>query len=666
MAGRGFWGWFSALALMLVFAVTLPVVAGYAANNDEQLVTSVDGSFSLPVPPGWSASEETGIVTVARDDGSITARAMVMTGATVSDALEQGWAVAFPELNFDGATPDLVTPPPGTGLDEQGEITWETLDGSYARAWAWRLGADVYTLFIVGDPASVAKWQSHVAMLHTGFVVTDRVPLDLAAMTADPFDATLQAQFDAYAIDLMAQLGVPGLEVAIVEGGQVIYARGYGVTEVGGSTPVDPDTLMMIGSTSKSFTTMMMATQVDDGLYDWDTPVVEVMPEFVFGDPALTGSITMANLVCACTGIPRHDLEFLMNGDSLTGEDIVGQVAGFEPTGAIGESFQYSNQMVATGGYAAAMAGGAVWGDLEDGYALELQQRVLDPVGMDRTTLSFYEATTDGNVAMPHSTLIDGTVVELPVAWETVLKPALPAGLLWSSVNDMGKYLIVELNDGTTADGTVVVSPENLLRTREGGVPLDATRSYALGWVVEDYHGRDMVWHDGGTLGFTSQLSFLPGTGLGFVSLANVAGTPIGQLLRDYWLGLVYGRGDEVLVQNDFQVGQRAKGLDEAAAMPAPVDMDVVGDYLGIYHSEALGEVDLLVKPDGTLWIDAGEFQMEVTQVAGAPVEPIALVAVSGPMPGLTFVLEQGTDGTNHLMIVHESKSYDFVAVPGD
>src|SRR5690606_10482055 len=133
--------------------------------------------------------------------------------------------------------------------------------------------------------------------------------------------------------------------------------------------PLTPDTHMMIGSIGKTMTTMLMATLVDDGLMQWDTPVVEILPEFEVADPTLTEQMTVRNLVCACTGVPRRDLELLFNANELSAEEIVESLATFEFFTDFGEAFQYSNQMVATGGYVAAAAAGGEYGNLYDAYA---------------------------------------------------------------------------------------------------------------------------------------------------------------------------------------------------------------------------------------------------------------------------------------------------------
>ena len=137
---------------------------------------------------------------------------------------------------------------------------------------------------------------------------------------------------------------------------------------------------------------------------------------------------------------------------------MIQSLAEFELFTDFGETFQYSNQMVAAGGYVAAEAGGGLFGDLDDAYGQELRSRILDPLGMTRTTTSFLLATSDADVAMPHGARLDGSDYPMPVTEEVILEPVGPAGSLWSSANELGRYLQMQLQDGISHDGVQVVS----------------------------------------------------------------------------------------------------------------------------------------------------------------------------------------------------------------
>src|SRR5690606_25192860 len=126
-----------------------------------------------------------------------------------------------------------------------------------------------------------------------------------------------------------------------------------------------------------------------------------VLPQFAVADPELTETMAVRHLVCACSGVPRRDLELAFHYGHLTAEDIVESLRSFEFFTPFGEAFQYSNQLVATGGYVAAAADGAAFGELFEGYAASLERRVLKPIGTNDPTLSIDQVVSRGEYAFP-------------------------------------------------------------------------------------------------------------------------------------------------------------------------------------------------------------------------------------------------------------------------
>ena len=136
---------------------------------------------------------------------------------------------------------------------------------------------------------------------------------DLTGVAPLPLTGERLAAFEAYVAEILAAAEVPGAAVAVVQGGQVTYAQGFGVKELGTDAPVTPDTLMQVGSTQKSMTSLLAASLVDAGRLRWDTRLVDLLPGFATGDPALTERLTVADAFCACSGLPRRDLELVFN-----------------------------------------------------------------------------------------------------------------------------------------------------------------------------------------------------------------------------------------------------------------------------------------------------------------------------------------------------------------
>src|SRR5690606_29252565 len=151
---------------------------------------------------------------------------------------------------------------------------------------------------------------------------------DLNAAEIVDFDDDFFAALTAFAEDSSAKLDTAGVAFAVVRDGEVVYTAGVGTRDESGA-PITADTYMMIGSITKTMTTLLMAQAVDAGAFAWDTPVVDIDPEFSVADPEITQQITMANLVCACTGVPRRDYELIYNAD-LTADDILSQLHTFE------------------------------------------------------------------------------------------------------------------------------------------------------------------------------------------------------------------------------------------------------------------------------------------------------------------------------------------------
>jgi CubicO group peptidase (beta-lactamase class C family) len=423
---------------------------------------------------------------------------------------------------------------------------------------------------------------------------------------------------------------------------------------------------MMIGSTGKTITTMLMATLVDDGLMDWDTPVVEILPEFRVADPVLTEQITVRNLVCACTGVPRRDLEFLFNADEMSAEDVVESLATFEFFTDFGEAFQYSNQMVATGGYVAAAASGGEYGNLFDAYAQAMRERVLDPIGMVNTTLSFEEVQERDHYAIPHGQYLDGEYRPISLQIEKLLIPVAPAGVHWSTVEDMARYLITELNRGVAPDGERVVSAENLQVTWTPQVSMTAESSYGLGWIVDEYKGQPMFHHGGNTGGFTSDLAFLPNADFGIIVLTNARVTNFfNEAVRYRLLEMVFQQEFETDQSITFGYEQYMNAYaDLQEQLAGELDVDAVTPYLGRFANEALGEITLsLAADDEALLLDAGEFQATLLPFLNDEDELEGYVAYDPPLTGSVLRLTNSETDEPIIVLGEGAIAYTFSSV---
>ena len=463
----------------------------------------------------------------------------------------------------------------------------------------------------------------------------------LASVKPASFDHRMTEDLTAYIGGLMRRDQVPGASVAVVQDGRVVYQQGFGLLDLSKPDPVTPSSLMMIGSTGKSMTTMMMATVVDDRKMRWDTPAVSVLPTFALSEARLTPKVTMRHLVCNCIGIERHDIGFFFATSPRTAEGVIRSLAKFPLVGTFGSTFQYSNQLVATGGYLAARVATGGIGDLYADYVTQMQRRVFDPIGMPHTTFSFDQIRSDPNHATPYGRTADYGLTPLPLELEQEVLPIAPAGGEWSSVVDLARYLITQLDRGVAPNGKRVVSSENLQYTWEPQVQATPTASYALGWGVGAYKGVRLLTHNGGTNGFTSNLSMLPDAALGIAVLTNSQNNNAFVTAIPFRVfELVYGQPEEADGKFSRRSAQsRQEALDGIRGIRPHPDWTVITPYLGVYTNPELGEVGL-TRQGERLVLRAGDVRSELRSIADS-----TYLLWDPPLAGHQVRLRQDTAG---------------------
>ncbi|MDZ4767212.1 MAG: serine hydrolase domain-containing protein [Chloroflexota bacterium] len=630
--------------LLFVLIVVLSVSIASAQDGIAGTYDDPNGLYTVPIPTSWTATTaEAGYLTLSAPDDTLVVHALVVTGAAAEAAIVSAWETVGVTIEAE-ATPQAV--PSAPGIDETVLINYDTGTNPPAyQGFAQRIGDENYVLlFVINDFAAAQQRGAQIQIIASGFQPNRLQQADVSGVEPLTVDAAITDPLEAFINEYLPVSEVPGVTVAIVQGGEIVYAQSFGVKAIGGDDPLTSDTHMMIGSVGKSLTTLMMATLVDDGSMLWDTPVVEILPNFAVADETLTPTITMRNMVCACTGVPRRDLEFIFNASELTGEDTVESLRTFQFFTDFGEAFQYSNQMVATGGYAAAVAAGGNDGSLLNDYQIALATRVLAPIGMTRTTLDFDAVIADGDYALPHAVVFDetGAYYEvIPVTLEESLLPIAPAGSHWSTANDMARYLLMELASGVAADGTRVVSDANLQTTWQPQISLSANTSYGLGWFIGEYKGTTLIYHGGNTLGFTADAAFLPEKDLGIVVLANGQGAnALLEGIRTRLLELVFEIDTNEAAQAlDFLIQQGEEAEPELIASVGTLDADAAETLVGVYVDDILGELTITLE-DAALFADAGEFKFELRPFIGDDFKPNEYITIDSPLTGIRLVFD--------------------------
>ena len=319
-------------------------------------------------------------------------------------------------------------------------------------------------------------------------------------------------EFEQYLQEKMEDDHIPGMAVALVNSDEIIYTQGFGFRNVEENLPVTPDTLFHIGSTQKSMTAMLIATLVDDGYFDWDTPVVEILPEFVLSDPEATQEVTFRHLLSMRAGISEEAEDEIDTGGSF--DDLLDAVAETEIVGFPGEVFEYSNLSVSLAGYLGSLAVDEDTEDFHTAYAELLKERILLPIGMNTATLYLSEAQSSGNFS--YSYALDGDEPVLTETYDVEKDILAPSGSLKASVTEMGLYIQTQLNRGLAPNGTRVVSEENLTETWQPYL-----EDYGMGWEIKTHEGIKIISHEGAYDDFVSIIGFMPDENIGFVVLVN-------------------------------------------------------------------------------------------------------------------------------------------------
>ncbi|MFJ8085732.1 serine hydrolase [Streptomyces sp. NPDC096205] len=413
-------------------------------------------------------------------------------------------------------------------------------------------------------------------------------------------------QLDGVVRAAMKRTGTPGVAVAVVHDGKVIFQKGYGVRKAGEKAAVDADTVFQLASVSKPIASTVVSGAV--GVEGWDKPVAPNLPDFRLKDPWVTSHVTVADLFAHRSGLPDHA------GDHL--EDLgydrsyILSHLRYEPLTPFRASYAYTNFGLTAAAQAVADEKGVSWEKLA-------ADTLYKPAGMDSTSSRFEDYAKASNRAWGHVKTADGT-------WkpEFVREPDAqsPAGGVSSNARDMAKWLRLQLANGKL-DGRQIIDADALERTHwpesvasPPHAPAGRTGFYGLGWNVSyDDEGRLRLSHTGAfAQGAHTNVTMLPGEQLGIVVLSNTSPVGVadavaldffdiaqtGKVSRD-WIPLV-----DAVYQQQEEEGRSKTDYAHPPSDAAPgKDADA---YTGTYESDYYGRAQVVAGEDDTLTLRLG------------------------------------------------------------
>ena len=401
----------------------------------------------------------------------------------------------------------------------------------------------------------------------------------------------------------MAEWRIPGLSLAVVHDDVPVLVKSFGKRDLTSELPVTERTQFLLCSVTKSFTAAGLAMLADQRLLDWRKPVREYLPEFRLHDPVAGDRVTVTDLLCHRTGLPRHDWVW-MPGD-LSNTQMMERLRWLEPSRDLREAYQYSNLGYLAAGMVAERISGQTWQDFT-------RDRLLTPLGMANAGFSMVDLEQAPDSARPHFHDMDRDESHpaplCPVS-------TAPAGGITADILGMANYLRFQLGEGRLGD-VRLLSAESARLMQTPLVYMSGSefeefgdQHYGLGLVCSSYRGERTVEHNGGWFGWGTRIDMLPGRKLGVAVLTNRTGHPVTNIITCAVFDRICGREPVPWFERfrerrhaflATRVGQRAVRL--AARKPDAPPSHALPDYAGDYAHPAYSRIVIEADTDGLAW----------------------------------------------------------------
>lgn len=423
--------------------------------------------------------------------------------------------------------------------------------------------------------------------------------LFLSALTLLFSFASLYAQNDAtekidsFIKAAMNDWDVPGLSVAIVQNDSIIFSKGYGVREYGKDTPVDENTLFVIASCSKAFTTAALAILVDNKKINWDDPVIKYLPGFQMYDPWVTNEITIRDLVTHRSGLATFSGDFLWINSTYNMDEIIKRAKYLQPSSGFRSKYGYQNIMFITAAQIIKAVTDSTWAQF-------VSAHFLNKLGMKNSNTSYVDLVKANNYSKSHFTK-NGAVKAYS---DTQIDNAHGALGINSSAQDMAQWIRLQLGKGNV-DGKQIFSEAQSNEMFSNHMFI-RNMNYGLGWFIRYTNGKKTINHGGGMPGMISDVTLVPENNFGFVILSNHdAGSGLVTAIKSYILDIFAGiepkdyskifleswnrRLDSYEKENQRREEVRVKNTKPSLPLEK---------YCGVYEDKMYGKLEISLKDE--------------------------------------------------------------------
>ena len=405
---------------------------------------------------------------------------------------------------------------------------------------------------------------------------------------------------------------IPGMSVAIIKDDKVIYAKGFGVRELGKPGKVNKKTLFAVASTTKAMTVATLGMLVDEEKLSWDDWVVDILPGFRMYDAYATAEMRVRDLLTHKSGLSRGDgvwLEF-----PITQKKVLHQIRYLKPAYSFRSKYHYSNLMYLTAGLVSAEVHGDSWDKV-------MYKRLFKPLRMNRSVPMSRDIKKRSNIATPHAKE-NGLLSE--ENFKTIkhrdADAIAPAGAVYSNALEMANWVRLNMNKGEF-EGKRILSEAvmNEMHKPQMHTSYSSTSEltnftmYGLGWSVDDYRGHKRVSHGGGIDGFRTWLGFIPDIKLGWVVFNNggsAASKFVGYEIIDAFLGLEddvdwSAKGKKSYAMQTARADSLRTDVDSRRVMGTQPRLESSG-YKGDYHDDFYGNMTVTAS-DGKIILSRGD-----------------------------------------------------------
>jgi CubicO group peptidase (beta-lactamase class C family) len=617
---------------------------------DKEVTTP--GGATFTAPGGWSMTTSGPLIVVEPPEADSHVAIYHSDAATADAAIDAAWTAYG--RGEKRAIRQKITPNARDGWEEVQVYVYETSPNERAVAQAIaRRFKNTWTVVILnGKQPTFEKRGSAIGQIMASLRPGNYKSESFAGRKAGALNEERLVQMKAFIELAMKKLDIPGVGVAFIDNGKIVYEGGLGVKELGKAEPIDAETVFMAASNTKGMTTLLLARLVDEGKVKWDDFVTKAYPKFKLGDAKTTEQVRIEHLICACTGLPRQDLPWLFEFKKATAAFSMEMLGKMQPTSGFGEVFQYSNIMASGAGY----VGGHLYNpklELGAAYDEAMKKRIFEPLEMKSTTFD-YPRALKGNHASPHAYDVNGKQMVASMDLNYSVHPHRPAGGVWTSAHDLIRYVQLELAKGKLPNGKVLVSEANLLARRKPYVKVGAYGTYGMGLQVSTRYDIPVVFHGGSMLGFKSDIVFLPDHGVGAVILTNSdsGGVMLGSFRRRLLEVLFDGKPEAAEDLAKAAENLRAIQAKFRERLVVPADETAAGRLASRYTSPELGE--LAIQRQGSKVVfDLGEWRSSVASRKNDD-GTISFITIDPGGSGFEFV--EGKRNDKRVLIVREGQ----------